>query len=647
MKRRYFVLLLSLLLVVLSLTACEFSASTANIENITLAKDEAGTQPTTSFEPSETFYLVVNLANAPDDTSVKTSWYAVDVGSAAPPNTLIDEASVTSGSGQLFFNLAPSGQWAPGTYKAEVYLNDELNQTVNIRVAGDVAQEATPVPEPTAEAAPVEEVAAAGAVTNLQDVRNATIRIQAEGSFIDPEFGEMTNAAGQGSGFIIDPSGIAVTNNHVVTGAAFLQVYVEGEDEPRNARILGVSECSDLAVIDIDGSGYSYLQWREGDTPVGLDIYVAGFPLFGNEEYTLTRGIISKENAAGESDWASVDRVLEVDATINPGNSGGPLVDSDGRVVGVNYAANDTTSQFFSISRDEAVPIIEQLRAGQNVNSIGVNGRAVTDGESIYGIWVSSVESGSPADRAGIEAGDIITRLEGLVLSTDGTMADYCDILRSNDPDDTMNVEVLRFDTQEMLEGQLNGDPLVTSFSFAQEVSEEVPQEETGGGEGSATYTDFVGVYDDSQAVYVEVPVEWSEVDGSNWIGDDGAVIGSSLLAAPSLDGFNSTYTTPGVQILASTGFAGQDMNSLLDFFDFSSDCTYDSRNDYSDPVFTGVYDLYTNCAGEGSVIIVLAAEPTDKSYAVVLVAQAVTDADLDAVDHILNTFNVVGTLPG
>jgi len=88
-------------------------------------------------------------------------------------------------------------------------------------------------------------------------------------------------------------------------------------------------------------------------------------------------------------------------------------------------------------------------------------------------------------------------------------------------------------------------------------------------------------------------------------------------------------------------------MGGLVDLFDFSTDCTYDGRFEYADPVYTGVYDQYSNCAGQGSVIIVLAAEPADKTYAVVILIQAVTDADLDALDHILNTFNVVGTLPG
>ena len=88
-------------------------------------------------------------------------------------------------------------------------------------------------------------------------------------------------------------------------------------------------------------------------------------------------------------------------------------------------------------------------------------------------------------------------------------------------------------------------------------------------------------------------------------------------------------------------------MGELVDVFDFSADCTYDGRFDYADPVYTGVYDQYSDCAGAGSVIIVLGAEPAAQNYSVVVLVQAVTEADLDALDHILNTFNVVGTLPG
>ena len=98
----------------------------------------------------------------------------------------------------------------------------------------------------------------------------------------------------------------------------------------------------------------------------------------------------------------------------------------DGRVVGINYARSSDTSQFFAISRDEALGVISRLRNGQDFDSIGVNGTAVrNEEEGISGIWVASVKSGSPASNVGLTGGDIITKFEGLVLATDGTFADY------------------------------------------------------------------------------------------------------------------------------------------------------------------------------------------------------------------------------
>ncbi len=311
------------------------------------------------------------------------------------------------------------------------------------------AKPTTP-PEPTATEVP------SGLVTSLTDLKKATIQIQSEGTFIDPEFGYMANAAGRGSGFIIDPSGIAITNNHVVTGAALLQVWVGGDtNKVYNARILGVSECSDLAVIDIEGDGFPYLSWYEGAANVGLEVYAAGFPL-GDPEFTMTKGIVSKEKANGETSWASVDSVIEHTATINPGNSGGPLVDEAAKVVGINYAGASSTSQYFAIDRGTALSVIDQLREGKDVDSIGINGQAVSSEDgSLTGIWVSSVKSGSSADKSGVKAGDIVTSLENLILATDYTMKDYCDILRTHNPDDTLAIDIYRWASQEVLAGQL------------------------------------------------------------------------------------------------------------------------------------------------------------------------------------------------
>jgi len=496
----------------------------------------------------------------------------------------------------------------------------------------------TPLPEPTK---PL------GLVDSLDGVQDATIQIVAEGTFIDPQLGTLYNSAGRGSGFFIDPSGIAVTNNHVVTGAALLQIWVAGEEKPRNARILGVSECWDLAVIDVEGEGYSYLDWYSGEIKPGMDVYTAGFPL-GDPEYTLTRGIISKANANGETSWASVDAVIEHDARIRGGNSGGPLVTSDGKVVGINFAMIESTDQNFAILGSRAQPVIESLRGGEDVESIGINGQAVvTEDGTLSGIWVSSVKSGSPADKTGIQGGDILTSMEGLLLATDGTMADYCDILRTRNPDDTIAVEVLRYASEEYLEGQLNGRELETSFSFAAELGGEVEGEE---GETITNYDEYVLVQDDYGAIQVSVPAAWSEIDGSAWV-DSGDIIGASITAAASLDNFNAYYSEPGVFFGATDDIA--ELGGYIQLLDVyrdwarEDDCTFEYREDYEDPAFEGAFDVFSNCLDSEGVLVILSAKPHSSTSPLVLVlVQIMSDADLDALDEILNTFDVIGPLP-
>jgi len=483
------------------------------------------------------------------------------------------------------------------------------------------------------------------AVSSLDDIQSALVQIEAQGTFIDPEVGLQVNAAGRGSGFIIDPSGIAVTNNHVVTGAALLQVWVGGESEPRNARILGVSECSDLAVIDIEGGDFPYLDWHPGDINVGLEVYAAGFPL-GDPEFTLTKGIVSKAQTSGESDWASVDSVLEHDATINPGNSGGPLVDSDGRVVGINYAGSSFTSQYFAIARAEALEIIDSLRQGTNVDSVGVNGIAVmSEDGSLSGVWVSSVASGSAADLAGIKPGDIVTTMEGLVLATDGTMADYCDILRTHGSEATLSVEVLRYVENEYLSGQLNGRALEVAGVFGQDLAGQV--EDTG-----ESYSEYTQITDDYSAIVVEVPATWTDVDGSPWI-EDGETLGASIWAAPDLDGFINTWGTPGMKFDVSDDLANLGgYIQVLDFYrnnTYVTECELDGRYDYDDGFYRGKYDYFVKCGGSGGPdYLILSAVPVDTSVQLIIVVQVqiINSSDVDAADRILATFDVVGTLP-
>jgi serine protease Do len=491
-------------------------------------------------------------------------------------------------------------------------------------------------------------VSPGGAVSSLDDVKSATIQIEAEGSFVDPQVGSVFNSAGRGSGFIIDPSGIAVTNNHVVAGAALIKVWVGGESKELSAKVLGVSECSDLAVIDIEGSGYPYLEWSKDPIKVGEDIYAAGFPL-GDPEFTLTRGVISKEEANGETSWASVTSSIEFDATINPGNSGGPVVTEDGKVVAVAYASNASARQSFGISGELAQQVTDELATGKDLDSIGINGQAVSnDDGSLVGVWVSAVTSGSPADKAGVEAGDIITMLENLVLATDGTMSDYCDIIRGHDVTDTMAIEVLRFSTSEVLGGQLNGDELTTAFAFEGQGGETTGDGSTG---TAGTYGTYTLVTDNYGAIQIEVPSAWSDVDGSEWI-DSGDVIGAKILASSDLNAFSNSWGVPGVVFMVSDDLAR--LGGYVQLLDweresFLQSCELDGRYDYEDSVFRGKYDLFTKCGGAGGPEeLVLTAVPKANStdYLIVVAVTVASDADLDALEHILTTFDVVGSLP-
>ncbi|PDV98144.1 S1C family serine protease [Candidatus Chloroploca asiatica] len=499
-----------------------------------------------------------------------------------------------------------------------------------------VPTEAATSEPPTAEPTPEP----ARGLGSLADAQQAVIQIEAQGTFVSPDEGMLFNVAGRGSGFIIDESGIAVTNNHVVTGAALLKVFVNGESRPRNARVLGVSECSDLAVIDIEGDGFAYLDWYDDNLQVGLDVFAAGYPL-GDPEFTLTRGIISKARTDGETSWASVDNVLEHDATINPGNSGGPLLSNDGAVIGVNYAGRSDTKQYYAISRDEALPLIEKMRDGQDVTSIGINGEAFSNGFD-SGIWVWSVKSGSPADNAGVKPGDIITKLERLVLATDGTMTDYCDILRSRNPSDTLAIEVVRGDTQQVLEGQINGRELEETFSFARD--ENIPGFQDG---GSATYDGYEQITDVNELLIVEVPTSWSDVSSGTWNFAGREMERSvGMTAAPDIDAFINTWDSPGVFIGASQQLAQEmSVTDLLDQNSFSQSCTYEGRDDYSDGLYTGFFDTWTNCGGTDTVLIVVAFAPEDGSFLGLVQVQVVTEADLEALDRILDTFIVVGEL--
>lgn len=225
---------------------------------------------------------------------------------------------------------------------------------------------------------------------------------------------------GVGSGFILTGDGYVMTNAHVVDGADEVIVTLADKREFK-ARLVGADKRTDVAVVKIDATGLPAV--RVGDVSrlkVGEWVMAIGSP-FGLEN-TVTAGIVS----AKQRDTGDYLPFIQTDVAINPGNSGGPLINMRGEVVGINSQIYSRSGGFmgisFAIPMDEAIRVSEQLRVSGRVTRgrIGVQIGPVTKevAESIglgksQGALVTGVEAGSPADKAGIEAGDIITRLDG------------------------------------------------------------------------------------------------------------------------------------------------------------------------------------------------------------------------------------------
>lgn len=136
MEKRSVVFWAVLGLAAILLAACEFSVSTANIPNAFMAADHDGNQPTNVFAPDQVLYAIVDLANAPDDTTVRAEWIAVAVDADVEPNYLIDEATITGGAGRLTFTLEnePGMLWPIGDYRVDLYLNDEVHSSLEFQV---------------------------------------------------------------------------------------------------------------------------------------------------------------------------------------------------------------------------------------------------------------------------------------------------------------------------------------------------------------------------------------------------------------------------------------------------------------------------------------------------------------------------------
>lgn len=266
------------------------------------------------------------------------------------------------------------------------------------------------------------------------------------------EDGEGATALGAGSGFFISADGYIVTNNHVVADAVEISVKL-ADGREMDARVVGRDEDTDLAVIKVEGRDFPFVSFEETAQPrVGDWVIAVGNP-FGLGG-TATAGIVSAQGRNQLDSSTPYTDYIQIDAAINRGNSGGPTFDIYGRVIGVNSAilspSGGSVGIGFAIPASVAKPITDRLMRGETIarGYLGVQIGPIDREwvgplglENRDGAYVNSVTPGGPADRAGLQAGDVVLSLNGQKV------ADSTELTRrvgQASPGDNLRLEILR-----------------------------------------------------------------------------------------------------------------------------------------------------------------------------------------------------------
>ena len=328
------------------------------------------------------------------------------------------------------------------------------------------ATTASSLAQPTGARQPVTIDESSAIIDAAAKVGPAVVQITVTGTSTDPLGGTIPET-GVGSGVIYDSHGWILTNRHVVTdanGQIVSKLTVALKDGQKiDGTVYGVDTLTDLAIVKIDASGLTAAPiGSSSDLKVGQLAVAIGSPL-GTYSNSVTSGIIS---ATGRSitldNGARLSNLIQTDAAINPGNSGGPLIDAAGEVIGINTAiASNSNGIGFAIPIDIARPIMQQALAGQKLARpyIGVRfvsidyqvkqaqklpvaeGALVGPGQDANGQPLPAVDPSSPAAKAGIKDGDIITAVGGQVIDTshplDAVISQFA-------PGQTVTIDILR-----------------------------------------------------------------------------------------------------------------------------------------------------------------------------------------------------------
>ena len=275
-------------------------------------------------------------------------------------------------------------------------------------------------------------------------------------------FGRQYTESVAGSGIVIDDGGYIATNNHVVEDGQ--SIYVEltdGRTFPAN--IVGTDALSDLAVIKVDATNLTYAHWGDSDS-LSLGEWVLAIGNALGEGITATEGIVSRLNVSVSVDANMLYGLIQTTAAINPGNSGGPLVNMSGEVMGitsVKIVASEVEGIGYAISSNEAGPIIQDLIRDGRITYpwLGVGVSTVTPllaaSENLSvdrGALVAEVEADSPAEAAGLQAGDVIIRFNDEEIAS---LADLVQAIRSSQIGQDVEIVFVRGKDTETTSAQL------------------------------------------------------------------------------------------------------------------------------------------------------------------------------------------------
>lgn len=240
---------------------------------------------------------------------------------------------------------------------------------------------------------------------------------------------------GTGTGFIIDTSGYILTNQHVIDGASKVTVKLQNQNQSYNARVVGQDHDLDLALLKIDASNLPVIPLGDSDAMrIGDSVIAIGNPY--GLDHTVTTGVVSAKGRPITIGDRSYRNLIQTDAAINPGNSGGPLINMQGKVIAINTAVSTTAQGIgFAIPINTAKNVIQELKDDGKVTRayLGIGMTEITSDlasrmnvdPSTQGVVISQVASGSPAAKAGIKVGDILTSIDGQPMSSASKVQEY------------------------------------------------------------------------------------------------------------------------------------------------------------------------------------------------------------------------------